>query len=71
MSQLTFEEAIAKLEDIIARMEGGKTTLDAALGDYEEAISLVRLCTEMLSNAEKKLTVLTEEEQASVDTTTA
>ena len=71
MSQLTFEEAIAKLEEIIARMEGGKSTLDAALGDYEEAIGLVRLCTEMLTNAEKKLTVLTEEEQASVDTTTA
>jgi exodeoxyribonuclease VII small subunit len=71
MNQLTFEEAISKLEVIIGRMEGGKTPLQESLEDYEEATRLVRYCTEMLANAEKKLTVLTEEERAGVDTTIA
>ena len=71
MSQLTFEEAISKLETIIGRMESGNAPLQESLGDYEEATRLVRYCTEMLATAEKKLTVLTEEEQASDDTTIA
>ncbi len=71
MSHLTFEEAISKLEEIVQRMEGGKSPLQESLADYEEAIGLVRYCSEMLTSAEKKLTVLTEEEQAGVDTTTA
>ena len=66
MKDMTFEMAIEKLEEIIGRMESGNAPLDETLSDYESAVALVRHCTTLLENAEKKMTLLTEEEQASV-----
>ena len=66
MNDMTFEMAISQLEEIISRMESGNAPLADALSDYENAVKLVRHCTEMLENAEKKLTVLTQEDQESV-----
>ena len=66
MNEMTFEMAISQLEEIISRMESGNAPLADALGDYENAVKLVRHCTELLENAEKKLTVLTQEDQESV-----
>ena len=66
MNDMTFEMAISQLEEIISRMESGNAPLADALSDYENAVKLVRHCTELLENAEKKLTVLTQEDQESV-----
>lgn len=57
-----FEAAIAELEETVKRMEDGNETLDELLSAYEHAVSLVRLCTEKLTAAEKRLTKLTGEE---------
>lgn len=54
----TFEENMARLEEIVARLEKG----DAALGDsmvlFEEGTKLVNLCRKELDTAEQKVVKL-------------
>lgn len=54
-----FEDALAKLEDIVEALERGEIPLDEALKKYEEGVKLSRLCSERLAQAEKKVEVLT------------
>ncbi len=62
MSKMSFESSIEKLEDIVKKLESGDGTLDESLKAFEEAISLVKSCTEQLQSAEQRLVVLTKEE---------
>ena len=55
---ITFEEAVARLEQIVRSMEDGKLSLDDSLKAFEEGIALVRFCTEKLENAEQKVKIL-------------
>ena len=56
---IAFEEAMAKLENIVVSLEKGDVPLDKSLELFEEGVSLVKLCTEKLDAAEKKVRVLT------------
>ena len=56
--QMTFEESMERLEEVLRRLENGNETLDASLKLYEEGIALVRACTERLENAEQRMKVL-------------
>ena len=55
---MSFEEAVRKLEEIAARLEGENVDLDSSLKLYEEGISLVRYCNAMLDKAERKIKML-------------
>ncbi len=54
-----FEKALEDLEKIVGAMESGELTLDQALKKYEEGVALVRACQTKLTDAEKKIEVLT------------
>ena len=54
----TFEEAIKRIEEIVKSLDDGTAELDRSLELYEEGIGLVRLCSTMLDNAEKKIKIL-------------
>ena len=54
-----FEKALEDLEKIVEAMESGALTLDQALKKYEEGVQLVRACQGKLTEAEKKVEVLT------------
>lgn len=54
-----FEKALEDLETIVEAMEGGELTLDEALKKYEEGVGLVRACQSKLTEAEKRIEVLT------------
>ena len=53
--EMTFENALARLEQIVRTLEEGTNDLDASLQAFEEGISLVRLCSEKLEGAEQKV----------------
>lgn len=53
-----FEEAMAELEDITRRLESGDLPLEDAIGAYERAVALIKLCNEKLESAEKKVKLL-------------
>ena len=54
----TFEAGLARLEQIVRKLESGNTPLDEALELYEEGVALVKKCTGELENAEKKIKIL-------------
>ncbi len=59
---LSFEDAVFRLEEIIAGMESGTLTLDESLQRFEQAVSLSRYCAAKLEAAEERISVLTAEE---------
>ena len=56
--QMTFEESMERLEEVLRRLEHGNDSLDASLKLYEEGISLVRAFTEQLEAAEQRMKIL-------------
>ena len=57
-SDLPFESAMKRLEEIAGKLENGQATLDESLALYEEGIALIRHCNEQLNSAEQKVRVL-------------
>jgi exodeoxyribonuclease VII small subunit len=62
MSKEKFEEAMARLEEIVRRMEGGEMTLEESLKAFEEGIKLSRLCVKKLDEADRRVDLLLREE---------
>lgn len=60
-SKKTFEEKLARLEEISSLMEESKITLDNSVKLYDEAGKLIKELREELSNAEKKVKIFVEE----------
>ena len=58
-TDITFEQALARLEIIVRSLENGSAPLDDSLALFEEGISLVRFCSDKLENAENKIKILT------------
>lgn len=54
--ELTFEENLNKLENIVKNLESGETPLDDAINQFTEAMKLVEICDKKLKNAEEKIT---------------
>lgn len=59
--ELTFEQAMARLEQIVRELENGNAPLDGLLGLFDEGTALVKLCSEKLSAAERKILLLKNE----------
>ena len=55
LNQLSFEEALAQLENIVRELEGGKIKLDDAVEAYEKATALKKFCEEKLKAAQLKI----------------
>ncbi len=56
--KLSLEEAMEKLEKIVAEMENDKLPLERSLKLYEEGVKLVALCSEQLEAAKRKIQIL-------------
>lgn len=61
-AQQPFEESLARLEEIVRRLEGGKLNLDETSALYEEGVKLAALCKGRLNIARNKVTMLTGKE---------
>ena len=59
MAELTFEQAMIRLEQIVATLEGGRCTLDDSLKLFEEGTKLTAYCADQIKNAEQKIIKLT------------
>ena len=53
--QLSFEQAMDRLEQIVRELESGEGSLDQALALFEEGSKLAGACTAMLDKAEQKV----------------
>ena len=54
----SYEECMQELQDIAAKLESGKTSLEESLKLYEKAVELCKICKEKLDEGNGKLTVL-------------
>ena len=54
-TDLTFEEALTRLEAIVERLEEEPPALEAALDAYEEGVELARACLTCLEAAELRV----------------
>jgi exodeoxyribonuclease VII small subunit len=55
---LSFEQALAKLEQCVQQLEDGQIGLEQALTCYEEGVGLLKQCYGLLQEAEKRIQVL-------------
>ena len=62
---LSFEEAFRRLSEMAAGLEDGGLTLAEATSRYEEGMSLVRHCNQLLNDAELKISNLKDAHDAS------
>ncbi|MEO6927586.1 MAG: exodeoxyribonuclease VII small subunit [Casimicrobiaceae bacterium] len=55
---LTFESALAELEAIVERMEGGELPLKESLSAYKRGAELLQFCQVALRDAQQEVVVL-------------
>ena len=53
--QLSFEQSLAELEQIVAKLEGGKLALGDSLTAYEQGVSRLNGCYQLLRHAERRI----------------
>ena len=58
-TQLHFEGAMDRLEEIVEQMESGKMMLEDLIVRYEEGMKLVKICQERLASAEQRIEIIT------------
>lgn len=57
-----FEENIEDLEKIVSDLESGDLNLDDSVSKFEEGIKISKDCNKILEEAEKKITILLNED---------
>jgi exodeoxyribonuclease VII small subunit len=60
-SELSFEEALERLESIVSRLEEGDVPLEESLEAYAEGTRLARRCMDRLARAEAMIKKLSED----------
>ena len=64
---LSFEDALSRLETVVEAMENEKTTLEASIALYKEGIVLSDHCGKILERLESEVYIL-QKEQIYIDT---
>lgn len=57
-TELSFEEALTRLEGIVSQLENGGLALEQSMAYFEEGMRLQKICAGKLGEAEKKIEVL-------------
>ncbi len=58
LGEMTFNQGLTELEQIIRDLESGRLALEESLQRYERGVGLLRSLQEKISQAEQKVTVL-------------
>jgi exodeoxyribonuclease VII small subunit len=59
LDNLSFEQALTRLEEIVRELEDGQTGLEEALARYETGVGLLKRCYGQLREAEQRILHLT------------
>lgn len=60
---LSFEQALANLEEIIQRMESGEAPLDSLITHYQTGVKMLKLCREKIEAAEMNIKEVQEKDK--------
>ena len=61
-----FEEAIKELEVIASELENGDLSLDESVSKFEQGMKLSKKCSDLLEDAEKRITILLKDDDNNV-----
>lgn len=62
VNDLTFEQAMEKLQIIVEKLENNNASLDESIANYKEGLELSKFCDQKLNSAEKEIaTIMTED----------
>jgi exodeoxyribonuclease VII small subunit len=56
-----FDASLKELEELVARLESGRLTLEESMEAYEKGVKLVKFCNQRLQAAERKVELLNTE----------
>lgn len=68
IQQLSFEDALKELENVVRLLERGETDLDKAISLYERGIALKAFCDKKLKESQLKVEKVVEGSQGEVTT---
>ncbi len=54
--EITYEEAVKRLEEIVTLLEKNEATLDESMKLFEEGTKLAAICNKKLNDAKQKIT---------------
>ena len=63
MENITYNEAMMRLEEITTKIQGGKVDIDELAGLLKEAQGLVNFCREKLYKVDEEIKALSEREE--------
>ena len=58
MAEMSFEQALKRLDEIVKGLEKGDVSLNDSMSLFEEGTGLIRLCSGMLDAAEQQVVKL-------------
>ena len=68
MTDIKFEDALQRLELIVDQLEAGNLALEESLKVFEEGVGLARRCAKYLDEAEKRIEILTRDQNGLLTT---
>ena len=68
LGELSFEESIKELTNIVGKIEQGQIPLQDSLEQYEKGMALIKQCKTILQNAEKRIEKISELDAKSQET---
>lgn len=68
IEQMSFEQALAELEQIVANLESGQAPLEQSIETYERGMALKKYCEQKLNAAQEKIEKITLQPDGSTTT---
>lgn len=62
----SFEESLSELEQIVQKLERGDISLEESIANFQQGIELSRYCASKLDEAEKKISILLQDEEGNL-----
>lgn len=63
-AKMTYEQAMARLEEIVTKLDDGSLPLDESIKLFEESTKLASFCNTSLEKAKLKITELSEKQES-------
>ncbi len=67
---ISFEQAMERLEEIVSTMESDRMPLDEMVGSYEEGMRLLQVCRQRIEQARQRIEIINIKADGKAETTT-
>ena len=61
-TEVSFEDALSQLEEVVHRMETGESPLESLVENYQSGIRLLKVCRSKIERAEMKVKEVTDQD---------